>query len=76
MIILEDAAQPFRLTKYAGSARMAGEARTGITAALKEKADPSDMVQETLLKAHRSFDQLRGRTEPELVTWLRQILRA
>jgi len=55
---------------------MAGEASTGMSAALREKAAPSDMVQETLLKAHRSFDPFRGRTEPELATWLRQILRA
>jgi len=49
-------------------------ARTGMNAALKDKADPSDLVQETLLKAHRCFGQFRGRTEPELTTWLRQIL--
>jgi RNA polymerase sigma-70 factor (ECF subfamily) len=49
-------------------------ARTGLGAALRSKADPSDLVQETLLKAHRHFDQFRGTTEPELVSWLRQIL--
>jgi RNA polymerase sigma-70 factor (ECF subfamily) len=49
-------------------------ARTGLSTALKDKADPSDLVQETLLKAHHCFDQFRGRTEPELATWLRQIL--
>jgi RNA polymerase sigma-70 factor (ECF subfamily) len=49
-------------------------ARTGMAAALRDKADPSDLVQETLLKAHRCFGQFRGSTEPELTTWLRQIL--
>ncbi len=49
-------------------------ARTGIDASLRGKADPSDLVQETLLKAHQSFDQFRGRTEAELAVWLRQIL--
>ena len=49
-------------------------ARTGIDASLRGKADPSDLVQETLLKAHQHFDQFRGQTETELVAWLRQIL--
>jgi RNA polymerase sigma-70 factor, ECF subfamily len=49
-------------------------ARTGIDASLQGKADPSDLVQETLLKAHQRFDQFAGRTEAELVAWLRQIL--
>jgi RNA polymerase sigma-70 factor (ECF subfamily) len=49
-------------------------AHTGLSAALQDKADPSDLVQETLLKAHRHFEQFRGRTEPELTTWLRKIL--
>lgn len=49
-------------------------ARTGIDTSLQGKADPSDVVQETLLKAHRHFEQFRGSTEAELATWLRQIL--
>jgi RNA polymerase sigma-70 factor (ECF subfamily) len=38
------------------------------------KVDPSDVVQETLLRAHRARDQFRGRTEQELAAWLRTIL--
>jgi RNA polymerase sigma-70 factor (subfamily 1) len=49
-------------------------ARTGIDASLQRKADPSDLVQETLLKAHQHFDQFQGQTEAELVAWLRRIL--
>jgi RNA polymerase sigma-70 factor (ECF subfamily) len=49
-------------------------ARTGVDAALRGKADPSDLVQETLLKAHQHFGEFRGGTEAELVAWLRQIL--
>ena len=49
-------------------------ARTGIDASLQGKADPSDLVQEALLKAHQHFAQFRGRTEAELAAWLRQIL--
>jgi len=49
-------------------------AQTGIDASLQGKADPSDLVQETLLKAHERFAQFRGKTEAELAVWLRQIL--
>ena len=38
------------------------------------KCDPSDLVQETLLKAHQRFEQFRGSTEAELIFWLRRIL--
>jgi RNA polymerase sigma-70 factor (ECF subfamily) len=36
--------------------------------------DPSDIVQEALMRAHRYRDQFRGRTEEELAAWLRSIL--
>jgi RNA polymerase sigma-70 factor (ECF subfamily) len=49
-------------------------ARTGIDTSLQGKADPSDLVQETFLKAHRHFEQFRGESEAELTAWLRQIL--
>jgi RNA polymerase sigma-70 factor (ECF subfamily) len=49
-------------------------ARVGLDAALRRKADPSDLVQEALLKAHQRFGQFRGHTEAELAAWLRQIL--
>src|SRR4051794_28530428 len=49
-------------------------ARTGIDHSLQGKADPSDLVQEALLKAHQNFGQFQGRTEGELTAWLRQIL--
>jgi RNA polymerase sigma-70 factor (ECF subfamily) len=49
-------------------------AGTGLEASLKEKADPSDVVQDTLLKAHASFSQFRGSSEAEMAGWLRQIL--
>jgi len=41
---------------------------------LQSKVDASDLVQETYLQAHEHFGRFRGRTEAELVTWLRQIL--
>src|SRR6516225_11830608 len=41
---------------------------------LKRRFDSSDLVQETLLKAHQAEQQFRGLTEGERVKWLRQIL--
>jgi RNA polymerase sigma-70 factor (ECF subfamily) len=49
-------------------------ARTGLDASLQGKADPSDLVQDALLKASVRFDQFRGATDAELAGWLRQIL--
>jgi RNA polymerase sigma-70 factor, ECF subfamily len=49
-------------------------ARSLIGAALRVKLEPSDLVQETFLKAHRDFAGFEGRGEPELVAWLRRIL--
>jgi RNA polymerase sigma-70 factor (ECF subfamily) len=39
------------------------------------KVGPDDLVQETFLKAHRNFGRFHGRSEDELLAWLRQILR-
>jgi RNA polymerase sigma-70 factor (ECF subfamily) len=41
---------------------------------LKRRFDSSDLVQETLLKAHKNLHQFRGKTEAELVKWLQEIL--
>lgn len=41
---------------------------------LRVRFSPSDLVQETLLEAHRDFAQFRGTTETEFLAWLRQIL--
>jgi RNA polymerase sigma-70 factor, ECF subfamily len=49
-------------------------ARLQIDRRLRGKIDPSDLVQETFLKAHANFGQFRGRTEGELAGWLRKIL--
>jgi RNA polymerase sigma-70 factor (ECF subfamily) len=49
-------------------------ARLQVDPRLQAKVDPSDLVQQTLLRAHEKRDQFRGTTEAELTAWLRQIL--
>jgi RNA polymerase sigma-70 factor (ECF subfamily) len=41
---------------------------------LRGKLDPSDVVQQTLLQAHKDRGQFRGRTEGEWLGWLRTVL--
>jgi len=49
-------------------------ATTQVERRLQPRVSPSDIVQETMLRAHRHFGQFRGQTEQELLAWLRQIL--
>jgi RNA polymerase sigma-70 factor (ECF subfamily) len=42
--------------------------------ALRKKMGASDLVQETFLDAQRDFENFRGRSEADLLGWLRQIL--
>jgi RNA polymerase sigma-70 factor (ECF subfamily) len=41
---------------------------------LQGKVDPSDIVQETFLEAHRQIAHFRGVSEGEMLAWLRRIL--
>src|SRR5580704_4475473 len=49
-------------------------ARVRLDPRIRAKVGASDVVQQTLLEAHRDIGQLRGRTVGEQAAWLRQIL--
>ena len=50
-------------------------ARAQVESWLQAKVDASDLVQQTLLDAHRGLRDFRGRTDAEWFAWLRQILK-
>jgi RNA polymerase sigma-70 factor, ECF subfamily len=41
---------------------------------LQGKLDPSDVIQQTMLQAHRAMSDHRGENSAQLAAWLRQIL--
>lgn len=49
-------------------------ARLQLDPRLRGKVDPSDIVQQTLVKAHQNAEQLRGCSAREEAGWLRRIL--
>ncbi len=49
-------------------------ASTQLDRRLRRRMNPSDLVQDTMLAAHRDFQQFRGNSEREFLAWLRQIL--
>jgi RNA polymerase sigma-70 factor (ECF subfamily) len=49
-------------------------ATTQLDRKLRQRMNPSDLVQETMLAAHCDFAKFRGSTEREFLVWLRQIL--
>jgi len=49
-------------------------AATQLDGRLRRRLNPSDLVQEAMLAAHRDFEKFRGCSEREFLAWLRQIL--
>ncbi|NLX95332.1 MAG: sigma-70 family RNA polymerase sigma factor [Rhodopirellula sp.] len=49
-------------------------ARAQVETWLRVKVDASDLVQETMLEAHRDFDRFEGESEKQWMAWLRRIL--
>lgn len=61
-----------RLEDFRHFLMLLARARLGPTH--RAKIDPSDVVQQTLLDAHRTLDQFRGSTDAEMAGWLRKML--
>jgi len=49
-------------------------ARSQVESWLRVKVDASDLVQQTMLEAHRDFDRFAGTSEKEWLGWLKKIL--
>ena len=50
-------------------------AQTNLGERLKQKIDASDVIQQTYLHAHKNREQFQGSSEPQLVAWLKAILK-
>jgi RNA polymerase sigma-70 factor, ECF subfamily len=67
-----DEGLPRRMEQYRDYLRIL--ARLHLDPRLRGALDPSDIVQQTLLKAHENLKGFRGKTDAELQAWLRAIL--
>lgn len=60
------------LARFESYLRLLAEARVGRGGA--SPIDPSDLVQQTLMDAHRDRDRFHGATDAERAAWLRRLL--
>jgi RNA polymerase sigma-70 factor, ECF subfamily len=60
------------LERYRSYLRLLAEAQLGRGGRIG--VEPSDVVQQTLLDAHKDRDHFRGGSEPEHLAWLRRLL--
>ena len=78
-IQLLDRAQQVTRTAWAGYSRSTAATCTcwpaQLDARLRSRVNPSDLVQETFLRASRHFGEFCGSSEQEWLGWLRTILR-
>lgn len=49
-------------------------ARAQVESWLRAKVDASDLIQQTMLEAHRALGEFQGTTEAEWLAWLKRIL--
>jgi RNA polymerase sigma-70 factor (ECF subfamily) len=68
----EERAREQLFARYAGYLQVLARGQLGRH--LRTKCDPSDVVQQTFLEAHRDFGTFQGHGEAELLAWLRRIL--
>jgi RNA polymerase sigma-70 factor, ECF subfamily len=71
---MTDSAKPAEISLAQYRDYLRSLARARFDPRLQGELDPSDVVQETLLKAHKAIDGFRGQSETELVAWLKTIL--
>jgi RNA polymerase sigma-70 factor (ECF subfamily) len=69
---MNESDEPVRLERFRDYLRLLAEMH--LDRRLQAKLDASDVVQQTLLEAHRDFEKFRGQSDEELAAWLRQAL--
>ena len=68
------AARPLRPQEYRSYLILLARSSLRRAGPLAPKIDASDIVQDVLMRAHLAVGQFKGKTEAELMAWLRRIL--